>query len=206
MELNNECAAAIDKAISDGADYMTREYAPIYDFDTALAEVIDKFGAERVNAVLAHVVNNHDWDGRLSDTNKEWAKGIDVPQVDYIELKTHLTVLDGFVNHVRKEQELQQSQDTQDLPPPPDEPTIAARPPTVEELETAIRKGEPINLTDLAVALQNEKSNKSEPEKPKKAPAKKSIKGRIEADKAEKRENSDKPAPTTQKKKGENEL
>jgi len=117
MQLNEECAAAIDKAISASATQLGMPGAATYDFDTALKEVTAEFGTERVNAVLAVVVNENDWDGRLSDTNKEWAKNVDVPQVSYIEMKTHLAVLDGFVNHVRKTCEVEREQMPQVISP-----------------------------------------------------------------------------------------
>jgi hypothetical protein len=201
MNLNHECAAAIDKAIQEVAEYRGMPGAYSYDLPTALEEVTEKYGAERVNAVIAHTVNFHDFDGRLSNQNKDWAKTIDTPQVDYIRLNTHLALLDGFVNHVRKAHESEKSQDSYEHPPPPDEPTIADRvpPPTVAELQSAVSKGESISLMDLAKAVKNEQSTADTPK------AKKSIKGRIEADKAEK-STAGKPAPTAQKSKGEAEL
>jgi hypothetical protein len=165
MQLNEECAAALDKAIHEHRTPTGNGGGARYDFDTALAEVVDKFGTERVNAVLAHVVNSNDFDGRLSQQNKDWANTVDIPQVNYIEMNTHLTVLDGFVNHVRKSQELEQSQNTPEIladdippPPPPETPTIAERPPTVAELETAVNNGETISVMDLATAVKNEKA------------------------------------------------
>jgi outer membrane biosynthesis protein TonB len=79
--------------------------------------------------------------------------------------------------------------------------------PTLVELQIAVDKGETISLTDLAEAVKEEKVSEK-PEKPAKAEKKpkKSIKGRIEADKAEKRANAEKSEPAPKKNKGEAEL
>ena len=85
------------------------------------------------------------------------------------------------------------------------EPTIAERPPTPSftELKTAIDKGDSVSVMDLAQAVKSEGIT---PEKPPVKKPKKSIKARIEADKAEKSAAAEKSAPTTHKKKGETEL
>jgi hypothetical protein len=95
-DLNAECGIAIDQAIT-ASNY--EQYR--YDLKTAARTVIDEYGADRVAWVIASNVNYHDSDGRLSNGNKEWAKGFDTPKPD-IYLKTHLAVLDGFVDNFRK--------------------------------------------------------------------------------------------------------
>jgi len=103
--INQECAAALDKAISTHNTPTGNGGGAYYDFNTALKEVTDKYGTERVTAVIAHTINKRSWDGRLSQENKDWAKDIETPKVDYIPLNTHLAVFDGFVNTVREAQE-----------------------------------------------------------------------------------------------------
>ena len=41
-------------------------------------QVIEQFGLERVQYVLANTVRQMDWDGRISNDNKAWAKNIPV--------------------------------------------------------------------------------------------------------------------------------
>ena len=41
-------------------------------------QVIEQFGQERVQYVLANTVRQMDWDGRISNDNKAWAKNIPV--------------------------------------------------------------------------------------------------------------------------------
>ena len=94
--LNEECSRAIDKAITANNYELHR-----YDLKTAARNVIDEFGAERVAWVIAGNVNCHDFDGRLSNSNKGWAKEYDTPKPD-MHLKTHLLVLDGFVDRFRE--------------------------------------------------------------------------------------------------------
>jgi DNA-binding cell septation regulator SpoVG/16S rRNA G966 N2-methylase RsmD len=100
--LNEDCAKAIDKAISKHSTLRGMPGAASYDFDTSLKEVTDIFGQERVTAVIATIPLAHTMDGRISERNKEWAKSIDVPKVQYIIFNTHLAVLDGFTDYVRK--------------------------------------------------------------------------------------------------------
>jgi len=94
--LNHECGQAIDKAITESNYEQYR-----YDLKTAARNVIEEFGADRVARVVASNVNYHNFDGRLSSSNKDWAKGFDTPKPD-VYLQTHLTVLDGFVDNFRK--------------------------------------------------------------------------------------------------------
>jgi hypothetical protein len=95
-DLNVECGRAIDKAVIDSNYEQYR-----YDLKTAARTVIEEYGIDRVAWIIAGNVNYHDSDGRLSSNNKEWAKGFDTPKPD-IHLKTHLAVLDGFVNKFRE--------------------------------------------------------------------------------------------------------
>jgi hypothetical protein len=72
------------------------------DAKAAAQGVIAEFGAERVAWVLAGNVNYYDWDGRLSNSNKEWAKGFDTSATDVNYLKSHLTIVDSFVSRFRE--------------------------------------------------------------------------------------------------------
>jgi len=95
-ELNVECGQAIDQAIIDCNYELYR-----YDLKSAARVVIAEFGVDRASWVLAANVNHHNWDGRLSRATKDWAREFDTPQPD-VYLKTHLSVLDGFVDRFRE--------------------------------------------------------------------------------------------------------
>ena len=95
-KINAECGQAIDKAVNDSNYEQYR-----YDLKGAVKSVIEEYGADRVAWVLAANVNYHNWDGRLSTSNKDWAKGYDTPKPDFY-LNTHLTIVDGLVNRFRE--------------------------------------------------------------------------------------------------------
>ena len=71
-ELNSDCAITIKEMLSKYYDYKT------YCLDTAAAvkEVVDQFGFERTIGVLANTIRHFDYDGRISRSNKEWARTI----------------------------------------------------------------------------------------------------------------------------------
>lgn len=90
--------AAIDNAISENNYELYR-----YDLNKAADSVIGEFGIERVSKTLADYINRHDYDGRISPQNKEWAKGFEPPQSRYGPVfQTHPAVLDGFINAARE--------------------------------------------------------------------------------------------------------
>lgn len=96
---NCTCARAIETAISDGyADNHLNTYAA--------RDIIDRFGFNRVNWVLANTIQRKDFDGRFSQDNKEWAKSFYIPNDDirwHFEVDSHPGLTDLFVNRVRKE-------------------------------------------------------------------------------------------------------
>ena len=68
-------------------------------------EIIDKYGIDCVEFVLANTVTHFDYDGRFSQNNKDWAKGIVAEnewQNNDLILSSHPTVLDGFTNQARR--------------------------------------------------------------------------------------------------------
>lgn len=83
-------------------------------------EIVDKYGIDCVEFVLANTVTHFDYDGRFSQNNKDWAKGIVAEnewQNNDLILSSHPVVLDGFTNQARryinvlreKEKEVQQT-------------------------------------------------------------------------------------------------
>ena len=101
FKLNQECGEAIDTAIRANSKNGEMAGTQYVDTKTAVKSVIEEYGADRVAWVLAANINRHDWDGRLSNTNKAWAKEYDTPNPDYY-LNTHLTILDSFSNRFRE--------------------------------------------------------------------------------------------------------
>ena len=96
---NAYCAQAIDTEINASC-YKTN----FYNLELAAMSVIQEYGFARVNAVLAHNLQRHDFDGRYSRGNKEWAAGFHLPEgaFDYAYMKTHPILLEDFTKHTRK--------------------------------------------------------------------------------------------------------
>lgn len=96
---NAECKRAIDEAIRNNFDGMHLKTG----FED---EIIEKYGMERVAFIVATTINEHDWDGRYSRTNKEWAKSIPMSESEDERrsccLNGHPAVLDGFADRIRK--------------------------------------------------------------------------------------------------------
>ena len=75
-------------------------------------QVIEQFGLERVQYVLANTVRQMDWDGRISNDNKAWAKNIPVYEdkdhwgndriLDFV-VASHPGLTDLFTTQVRRE-------------------------------------------------------------------------------------------------------
>ncbi len=90
-------AADIDKAISDSNYELYR-----YNLKQAAATVIEEHDAEKVSRTLAEYIARHDYDGRISEKNKEWAKSFDIPENRYPPVfHTLPTVLDGFITEAQ---------------------------------------------------------------------------------------------------------
>ena len=75
-------------------------------------QVIEQFGLERVQYVLANTVRQKDWDGRISPDNKAWARSIPVygdinhwgddRNLDFV-VASHPGLTDLFTSQVRQE-------------------------------------------------------------------------------------------------------
>ena len=96
---NIACRDAIDKAVAenyDGAHLKT---------DKILNTVVNNFGRERVELVLAATIQEKPFDGRFSNANKEWAKN--VPMIDgdkcyMVSDRTHSVLLDALAKSFRE--------------------------------------------------------------------------------------------------------
>lgn len=95
------CRNAIELAIKENYSgnslntaKVIREVAPVFDID-------------RVMFVLANTVRQKDWDGRISEDNKEWAKTVPAVaserhSIDIIADGVHPVLLNALVNTARK--------------------------------------------------------------------------------------------------------
>lgn len=68
---NCDCARAVERAI--------REHHHGNVLEDCVQPLIDRYGFDRVNWVLANTVQQKSEDGRFSQDNKAWAKRIDIP-------------------------------------------------------------------------------------------------------------------------------
>ena len=99
--LNCDCKKAIEKAIREHFDGM-------YLDSECVKEVFSEYGYDRTMWVLAATICCKDYDGRFSNSNKEWAKGIITTDISTDEMRryavdSHPAVLDGFTSEVRKQ-------------------------------------------------------------------------------------------------------
>ena len=101
---NIACKKAIEKVISEEFDgYRLGK--------DAADRVIDEFGYDRVNWVLAGTLQKYSYDGRFSRENLEWAKEFYFPEDkagsidhhDEFAVNSHPAVLDGLVNQARRQ-------------------------------------------------------------------------------------------------------
>ena len=112
-QTNIACKQAIEAAI--------REHYHDNTLDTAAArQVVDAFGYDRTLYVLAVTVQQKDWDGRISQENKQWAKTIPVPEnrIDggsdrniSLIVGSHTGLMDLFLTEVRRSQVREQSKE-----------------------------------------------------------------------------------------------
>lgn len=96
---NRRCAKEIENLIAEFHDgtYLAS--------DSVIDGALKQFSEERVTLVLASTVQNKSWDGRFSQSNKDWAAGIDIPdngKGHEIQSNAHPALLDGVINNYRK--------------------------------------------------------------------------------------------------------
>ena len=143
------CKEAIEQAIGD-------HYADNrLDTAEAVKQVVDAFGYDRTMYVLAVTVKHKDWDGRISDSNKQWAASMPVfedktdgsadQNVFLVVDKAHPGLTDLFVREARKAQAREKKQ-VQQKPTPKKE---AEKPSILEKLKRPIQKNAPNNSAHL---------------------------------------------------------
>ena len=96
---NAYCAQAVDTEINASC-YETDHY----NLEIAAMAVIQQYGFNRVNAVLAHNLQTHESDGRYSRANKEWAQGLYLTDgaFQYSYMNAHPILLEDFTKYARK--------------------------------------------------------------------------------------------------------
>lgn len=88
-QANSACKEAIEQAIS--AHYAENRL----DTEAAIKDVLEKFGAERVQFILANTIQHKNHDGRISQDNKAWAKTIPMPEDSDASRHCAYLVVDG---------------------------------------------------------------------------------------------------------------
>ena len=146
---NIACKDAIERAIGD-------HYADNrLDSAAAVRQVVDVFGFDRILYVLAVTVQHKHWDGRISQSNKDWAASVPVfedktdgsadQNVFLVVDKAHPGLTDLFVREARKAQVREKEKEKQ-KPKPKKE---AEKPSIMEKLKRPIQKNAPNNSAKL---------------------------------------------------------
>lgn len=94
---NCACARAIEQCISE--HYRDNR------LEDCTEELIDRYGFDRVNYVLANTVQRSENDGRFSPENKKWARTIRIPVDDnrwHFAVDSHPGLTDLFISQMRK--------------------------------------------------------------------------------------------------------
>lgn len=143
------CKEAIEQAI--GEHYANNSLDTV----AAVKQVVDAFGYDRMMYVLAVTVKHKDWDGRISQSNKQWAASMPVfedktdgsadQNVFLVVDKAHSGLIDLFVREARKAQAREKEQ-AQQKPTPKKE---AEKPSILEKLKRPIQKNAPNNSAHL---------------------------------------------------------
>ena len=112
-ELNNACREEMDKAISENFDGMHLKEG----FER---ELMERYGRERVEYLLATTVKENAWDGRYSRENRKWVESIPVSESESERiaccLHSHPAVIDGLIRRIRRnEHEKQPKKEEEDL-------------------------------------------------------------------------------------------
>ena len=137
--LNVSCKEAIEEAI-DGS-YKGNSL----DAKAAAQEVLDKFGPDRVQTVLAATVQDKEWDARFSRENKAWAQTVPMPEGSedgnrrsHWVVDSHPGLVNLFVDQVRdlaREREKEKPSVIQQLKQEPTAGKTKAAPPKKREPE-----------------------------------------------------------------------
>ncbi|MGN0509594.1 MAG: DUF3849 domain-containing protein, partial [Ruminococcus sp.] len=101
VEPNEACRYSVEGYIKGNFDGMRLKTENI-------SGLVDYYGEERLNFVLANTVQMSETDGRYSLGNKAWASGIvvlnDESERRKFYINSHPAILDGFISSYRKQQ------------------------------------------------------------------------------------------------------
>ena len=126
LQANIACKEAIEKAVSENYHGWS------VDTKTAAAQVMAQFPTERIRYVLAATVQQKDWDGRISDDNKAWAKNIPVADEQnryyFVVDQCHPGLTDLFVKRFREETAKKPSIMERLTEPTPKKPSVSKKP------------------------------------------------------------------------------
>ena len=97
-KINCDCARAIERIIAENYDgeRLGQDLA---------GPIIQQYGFNRVNWVLANTVQQKKEDGRISPENRQWAETLPIPQEEHnwqFEVNSHPGLTDLFIGDVRK--------------------------------------------------------------------------------------------------------
>ena len=99
FQANILCRIAIENEIRQHFDGMHLDRG-------CAGRVLDEFGEARVKYVLSATLQELDYDGRFSRSNKEWGRQTEIiPSTRNYEfaVQSHPAVLDGFISDFRSE-------------------------------------------------------------------------------------------------------
>ena len=109
FKANMACRSAVTEALSK--HYKDNRL----DTESTLKELKESFTLERIGLVIAVTVREQEWEGRISHTNKEWAKSVPfITDIDdwgndrnaaFRVSAIHTGLIDLFAHTVRKELE-----------------------------------------------------------------------------------------------------
>ena len=90
----------------DIQDYIRRNFDGMRLNVNYMSNLIEKYGIERMTYVLANTVQINNEDGRYSQSNKEWAKQVNINNENkdrrMFVINSHPAIVDGFVSAYRK--------------------------------------------------------------------------------------------------------
>lgn len=98
---NKECAQAITKLITDNTQPAGR--GSRLDAQSVVEQAVKMYGAERVGVVLAAEIQEHNWDGRYSAQNKDWAASVQLPyRTDNFGISSHPVFVNAVVDKYKE--------------------------------------------------------------------------------------------------------
>ena len=143
------CKEAIEQAI--GEHYANNSL----DTAAAVKQVVDAFGYDRMMYVLAVTVKHKDWDGRISQSNKQWAATMPVfedktdgsadQNVFLVVDKAHPGLTDLFLREARRAEAREKEQ----RKPETAKAAPAEKPSIMERLKKPVQKNAPNNSAIL---------------------------------------------------------